>query len=150
MKSGKPKYEFEENMPRCDSSGWILRFEDRESGVKVDILVNKNSEVFNSQLILNYCLLDERLLPILHYLKAWNAKLRKRHHPKHILNNYSLYLMVIAFLQEEKILPNLQLLAKDYPRIILQPHQVKLRLSREDPGESMNFIDASNVKFSPK
>lgn len=40
-----PRYIIEPNMPRADSSGWILRFEDSKYCVKIDLMVNKISEI---------------------------------------------------------------------------------------------------------
>lgn len=39
-------------MPRADSSGWILRLEDSKYKMKIDLMVNKISEIENSGLIL--------------------------------------------------------------------------------------------------
>jgi hypothetical protein len=37
--------------PRLDKSGWLLKLEDRKEKIFIDIMVNKISEVYNSNLI---------------------------------------------------------------------------------------------------
>ena len=101
-----PRYLIEPNMPRADSSGWILRFEDAKCQIKIDLMVNKISEIENSGLILNYCLIDERFRKLIYILKSWNNHISNKDFDR--LNNYSIYLMLIAYMQKEKILPNLQ------------------------------------------
>ena len=38
-------------MPRLDKSGWILRLTDLKYEIDIDIMINKISEVLNSNLI---------------------------------------------------------------------------------------------------
>jgi len=77
--------------------------------INIDIMVNKTSEIKNSELIREYCLLDARFRKVVHILKKWNNCISESPH-KH-LNNFSLYLMVIAFMQSRRMLPNLHALA---------------------------------------
>ena len=93
-------------MPRADSSGWILRFEDSKYKMKIDIMVNKISEIENSGLILQYSLIDERFRKLIYILKTWNNNISNKDYDR--LNNYSIYLMLIAYMQSQKMLPNLQ------------------------------------------
>ena len=58
--SEKNRYRFQNNMPRADKSGWILRFTDQKYQIQIDIMVNKTSEIYNSMLVLEYALLDQR------------------------------------------------------------------------------------------
>ena len=71
-------------------------------------MVNKNLEVYNSALILQYAKLDSRFRQVALYLKQWSNKYFAK---KTRLNNYSLYLMLIAYMQKKGLLPNLQALA---------------------------------------
>jgi DNA polymerase sigma len=105
LKNGLPK-RYKALPPRLDSSGYILQIEDRQEGIEIDLMVNKISEICNSSIILEYAKFDKRLEKIVHTLKAWNKSLNTN--PQYRLNNFSLYLMLIAFMQKEKILPNLQ------------------------------------------
>ena len=77
--------------------------------IEIDITVNKVLEICNSKLIGAYGEYDIRFLKLALYLKAWN----KMHFPDKMkrLNSFSIYLMLIAFLQSRGILPNLQALA---------------------------------------
>ena len=85
---------------------FLLRFLDVESGRKVDITVQSLCEVFSSRLIKAYVNLDERVQQLILIIKYWNKNVL-RNEP-YRLNSYSLTLMVIAFMQHKKILPNLQ------------------------------------------
>lgn len=103
------RYKFQAGMPRADKSGWILRFEDTFHHIDIDIMVNKTSEVLNSMLVLEYARLDERFHKLALFLKRW-SKLTTNDTFKRV-NNFSIYLMLIALMQSEKCLPNLQALA---------------------------------------
>lgn len=83
---------------------------DRWNQIEVDICVNKVLEVINSQLIGAYGSYDERFAELALYLKTWN-KQRFTDKMKR-LNSFSIYLMLIGFLQHKKIMPNLQMRAK--------------------------------------
>ena len=91
--------------PRLDKSGWLLKLEDRHEDIHIDIMVNKISEVYNSQLISQYALIDNRFHKLAHILKKWNNKVSESVNDR--LNNFSIYLMLIAYMQSEKMLPNL-------------------------------------------
>ena len=82
-------------------------------------MVNKTSEVQNSALVKEYAKLDGRFRAIMMYLKSWNKSLSNDK-----LNNFTLSLMVIAFMQSIQALPNLQALADVNPRCILHTKQV--------------------------
>lgn len=92
-------------MPRADSSGWILKFEDMKHSIKIDIMINKISEIQNSGLILQYKMIDERFTKLVYTLKKWNGSIPNTNFDR--LNNYSLCLMLIAYMQSERMLPNL-------------------------------------------
>lgn len=71
--------------------------------------MNKITEVLNSHLVCAYSMFDERFIMLALFLKAWN----KENFPDKMkrLNSFSIYLMLIAFLQHKGVLPNLQSLA---------------------------------------
>lgn len=87
------------------SFGKILNITDVKHNYKIDISPNKVADLYNSHLLRTYALLDERFHMMALLVKSWN----KRHFPdKHLrLNSYSLVLMIVAYLQHEKILPRL-------------------------------------------
>jgi DNA polymerase sigma len=97
------------NEPLQIQSGVILSFVDKQHGIEIDISINKILEVLNSRLIYSYSMLDQRFRKLAVILKTWN----KCHFPdkKKRINSFSIYLLLIAFLQHRRILPNLQHLA---------------------------------------
>ena len=92
--------------PQQIQSGILLSFHDKANQIDVDLLVNKSTEVINSQLVFAYGQYDVRFIKLALFLKAWN-KSRFTDKMKR-LNSFSIYLMLIAFLQHKEILPNLQ------------------------------------------
>lgn len=87
----------------------LLSVKDGYNLIDVDITVNKSLEMANSDLVNTYAAFDIRFVKLALFLKAWN----KSRFPDKMkrLNSFSLYLMLIAFLQDRGILPNLQALA---------------------------------------
>lgn len=102
---GGTRYTFKDAEPIKISSGWLLRFKDNALQMEIDLMVNKKAEVLNSHLILEYNY-DIRFEKVAQMLKLWNKSLEEDGHAH--LNNYSLYLMLIAYMQKEGLLPNLQ------------------------------------------
>ena len=103
------------------SAGHLLQYYDNELDMEIDIMMNKTSELYHSNMLLQYAMIDHNFLKIAHFLKAWNNKIVKGKKSKNKrLNNFSIYLMLIAFMQREKLLPNLQALAKMNQNIIIQ------------------------------
>ena len=80
-------------------SGYILRLHDSVSKIDIDVMVNKKLEILNSMLLLEYCLVDPRVRKVAQVLKVWSKKSGSVYYRKEQLNNYSLYLMLIAFMQ---------------------------------------------------
>ena len=52
-KYGANRYQIN-TQPRKDRAGWILKFRDTKLEIDIDLMVNKYSEVLNSNLILEY------------------------------------------------------------------------------------------------
>ena len=90
------RYVVDADMPMLIKPGWILRLKDTSTDISIDIMVNKTSEVLHSMLILQYSMMDSRFLKIVHILKQWNRCLSEKRSSR--LNNFSLYLMLIAFM----------------------------------------------------
>jgi DNA polymerase sigma len=90
--SQRGRYQFEHGMPRSDKAGWLLKLRDTKHKMYIDIMVNKISEIHNSNLLLHYAMLEPKFHKVCIYLKSKNYKKENR------LNNYSLYLMLIAYM----------------------------------------------------
>ena len=93
-------------------------------------------EVLNSHLVGAYGAYDTRFIKLALYLKAWNKarfpdKMRR-------LNSFCIYLMLIAFLQQRGVLPNLQALAPDS-----QPTRFQLQYKT---WEYVGWADAKFVR----
>ena len=95
----------QQQSPRWIQSGILLSFRDKLNQIDVDLTVNKVTEVLNSHLVCTYGQYDVRFIKLALLLKAWN----KAHFPDKMksLNSFSVYLMLIAFLQSKGVLPNL-------------------------------------------
>ena len=72
----------------------------------IDICLQKIVDVYNTQLIRTYALIDERFVKLALILKEWN-KLNFKDKFKR-LNSYSITLMLIAYMQHCNVLPRLQ------------------------------------------
>jgi|TARA_B110000285_G_C14918976_1_gene511629 DNA polymerase sigma len=108
-------------MPRLIKPGWILKFRDTHLDLEVDIMVNKAAEVLHSNMILEYSRLDPRFKKLVQVLKKWNKNISSNINNR--LNNYSIYLMLIAYMQSKKLLPNLQAMGKERKSIV--QHQIQ-------------------------
>jgi len=102
---GAKRYAFENAYPIRMKSGFILQVTDTLLDIKIDFMINRRSEVLNSMLLLEYCQLDPRFIKVAQTLKQWNHSVSPYKHER--LNNYSLYLMLIGYMQYKGILPNL-------------------------------------------
>ncbi|CDZ97328.1 S-M checkpoint control protein CID1 and related nucleotidyltransferases [Phaffia rhodozyma] len=91
----------------------IVKFRDPTTDIEVDMNVNDLGGVYNTSLILSYCLLAPYTLrPLLHAVKHW-AKSRKINdasgrsgHPT--FSSYTLNLLCVSYMQSCQLLPNLQ------------------------------------------
>lgn len=100
------RFDFADSYPNKIMAGWILQFKDLEANLSIDIMINKRAEVLNSILLHQYCELDSRFQQVAKVLKKWNSQLQLPKHDQ--LNNYSLCLMLLAFMQHKNQVPNLQ------------------------------------------
>ncbi|KAG0052916.1 hypothetical protein BGZ83_001937 [Gryganskiella cystojenkinii] len=95
----------------------IITFVDTVSNLTCDISIGQVMAEYNSKLIKTYAKIDDRFLPLWHLVRY----LCKRHNilsgRQHFLSTYGLSLILIAYLQLRKILPNLQ--AQPQHRMIL-------------------------------
>ena len=102
--------------PFAFSAGHLLKFtvrrsfkqngEKRRLYIDVDLSINRNLEILNTTLILTYCLFDERYRKIAMVLKIWNRNLKVKNKWDR-LNSFSMYLLLLAFMLQEKYLPNI-------------------------------------------
>ena len=120
--------------PLSISSGFLLSFRDEKYGIDIDISVNKILEFMNSQLIAAYSEFDVRFAKLALALKSWN----KQNFPdrKKRLNSFSIILLLIAFLQHRKILPNLQALATE-------PQLTKFQVQTKD----CDYVSQADTSF---
>ena len=79
-------------------------------------LVNKVLELHNSDLIAMYCRQDERFHQVALILKAWNRSLNKQKNSR--LNSFSIYMHLLAFMLEKKMIVNLQRVVGQVPQIL--------------------------------
>lgn len=119
------------------TAGWLLEVDDNLHGLHIDILVNKWDGIKNSELICQYAMADSRLPAIMHTLKAWNRHYFGKLEPFQKLNSFTLSLMLVAYMQSEKILPNLQALSRTNVTLT--------KLSVIKDGEKL--VDALNTSF---
>jgi hypothetical protein len=73
-------------------------------------------------------------------LKSWNNHISNKDYDR--LNNYSIYLMLIAYMQSEKILPNLQARAS-----INQKMGINSVLVSSSPNLFSTVIDTINYQY---
>jgi len=109
------------------------------SGIELDLSVNHVLELYNSTLIYNYCLFDRRFHMLALYLKEFNKTCFPD--PTFRLNSYSVVLLLLAFLQKEDVLPNLQ--EGVPPKIIT--YQIQHRNTSNEG--SISFKATTNVAF---
>jgi len=87
---------------------FILRLEDRETGIKIDICVNNMLGLVNSEYIRRYCLLDSRYLSLCRVLKHLHETHRPYGEQESLkMTNYSMNMMLLVFLIQAKVLPNI-------------------------------------------
>lgn len=88
------------------SFGLLMKITDMKyDNLEIELSVNKTLDAYNSALIRTYALIDSRFHKLALILKDWNKASFKD--KKTRMNSYSIVLMLIAYLQYEKILPKL-------------------------------------------
>lgn len=73
--------------------------------ISVDIAVNKFPEILNSQLVETYCKLDKRFREAAIILKKWQKTTHTD--PNKRLNSFSIYMLLLAYMIQDKFIPNL-------------------------------------------
>ena len=84
----------------------VVSMEEPVYRIKVDILVNKFLELKNSELIRTYCALDRRFRHVALVLKNWMHIQSPKKTDR--LNSYSVYILLLAYMIEKQLMPNLQ------------------------------------------
>lgn len=105
------RFTTEENRIISNTFGYLLTLKDTVYEIDIDLSINKVLDPYNSRLVYTYATFDERFHKMALVLKYWN-KLRFPNKNER-LNSYSVVLMLIAFLQKYKVLPNLQLIGRN-------------------------------------
>lgn len=107
------KFEYGQNMIRDINAGYLLPFHYLDHGkgyrIEVDLMINKLSEIYHSGLLHQYSKLCPKYNKLAIVLKIWNKMLSDDKNKR--LNSFSIYLMLIAYMQHKKYLPNLQAIA---------------------------------------
>ncbi|KAJ3901641.1 hypothetical protein F5879DRAFT_312067, partial [Lentinula edodes] len=90
----------------------IVKFHDPSTGLDGDINANDRLGLFNSRMIKHYCDIQPLLRPMLAFIKSWASPLGLNK-PGIVdgpptFSSYAFALMTIAFLQNIRLLPNLQ------------------------------------------
>ncbi|KAJ4477888.1 hypothetical protein C8J55DRAFT_515774 [Lentinula edodes] len=90
----------------------IVKFHDPSTGLDGDINANNRLGLFNSRMIKHYCDIQPLLRPMLAFIKSWASPLGLNK-PGIVdgpptFSSYAFALMTIAFLQNIRLLPNLQ------------------------------------------
>lgn len=109
MRSGRYMIEF--NMPRRDKAGFILKVYDTMEKLRIDIMVNKVAEIVHAQLFKEYSRLDERFRKLVIFFKHLGIE-REWSKQTH-LNHFSLYLLLLSYMQSQRMIPNLQALENE-------------------------------------
>ncbi|CAB11210.1 Polynucleotide adenylyltransferase [Schizosaccharomyces pombe] len=113
------KNEFSNVMPIRGARIPIIKFTGQYN-IHCDLSFDNLLPIHNSDLILNYSLIDERVKTLLMLVKYWasNRLIDKTHHA--FPSSYTWCIMVIFYLQQipEPILPNLQKLSTQYSKIV--------------------------------
>lgn len=87
---------------------YILRLEDRESGIKIDICVNNLLGLVNSEYIKRYCQLDQRYLNLCRVMKHLHESYRPYGEQETLkMTNYAMNMMLLVYLVQMEVLPNI-------------------------------------------
>ena len=76
----------------------LIKYEDLETGIEVDLSVNNLLACYNSDMIFTYCQIDQRFHILATFLKHWAKQVKIIGAPNGYLSSYALTLMIIAFL----------------------------------------------------
>jgi len=101
----------------------LLKYEDSNTGIDVDLSVNNILAMYNSDLIYTHCQIDQRFHIMSTFLKHWAKQVGIIGAPNGYLSSYALIMMLIAFLQSKSVLPCLQerKLRSQTPRTVYYP-----------------------------
>ena len=86
--------------------GQLLQFFDLDLNINVKIRVNKKSSISNALVILQYCRASKTFKNLAHILKEWNFE--KKESRRKNRGNLQLHLLLAAYMQRMKILPEIQ------------------------------------------
>ncbi len=86
----------------------VLKFNEAQTGIPIDLNVNNVLGVYNSELLWTYAAFDQRFHILGMCIKRWakDAGIIGAH--EGFFNTYSLILIVLTFLQHSRVLPSLQ------------------------------------------
>lgn len=118
----------------------IVKFKDPNTNLACDICINNKLALYNTRLVQDYSMIDERMRPLVYVVKRW-AKRRKINEPAQgTLSSYAYINLVISFLQSRSppILPCLQELSNG-----------KQVIDGTELGDDMDdvMVDGFNCKY---
>jgi DNA polymerase sigma len=88
--------------------GFMIKFVDLKTGIKVELMINNIFGIMNSELIRNYCLFDSRVIILINIVKDWSKRREINGNIAGYLSSYCYTLLVIYFLQRINVLPVLK------------------------------------------
>jgi hypothetical protein len=145
----------------------IFEMYDKETLVKIEMIIDNILPLYNSCLIRNYCLYDSRVIIMINFIKDWSKLSKVNGNNNGNLSSYCFTMLVIYFLQRinPKVLPILQ--SKDLfdfkdinfyesnhdsknKKDIINCRQLFLNfdLNINEEDSKSNFIDYTNNKVS--
>ncbi|EGT32859.1 hypothetical protein CAEBREN_29455 [Caenorhabditis brenneri] len=86
----------------------VLKLTDRDRKVSIDVSMDNGTSKRNTKLLSLYGQVDARFPLLCKAMKAWASKVGVEGAKRARLNSFSLCLMLIQYLQMQKVLPNLQ------------------------------------------
>lgn len=86
----------------------VLKFIHRETKVSIDVSMDSGTSKRNTKLLSLYGQVDARFPLLCKAMKSWASKVGVEGASRARLNSFSLCLMLIQYLQMQKVLPNLQ------------------------------------------
>jgi DNA polymerase sigma len=81
---------------------------------EIDISVNNLSGIENSLLVKNWCVMDERFVPLARCIKHWAKKRGINDRAKGTLSTYTILLQVVFLLQTRNVIPKFSSYAKSH------------------------------------
>lgn len=120
----------------------IINFYDKETLVKIELIIDNILALYNANLIRNYCLYDSRIIILINFIKDWSKINKVNGNFNGYLSSYCFTIMVIYFLQKinPHVLPVLQ--SKNFNNFedILFYEDISNKNKRNKPSVSIRHL----------